>query len=225
MAVQDYSTIDGADPTVWPKAIGQSSPLPLRLEDRDVGGNGRGQRAHHGSRSRGPELLAAQAGRALDNAQKYARLKEADGALRQSLFEQQRIQREREVLEAQLRQSQKMGGGGTARRGVAHDFNNLLAVIQNYAHFVLEELESGDYRRDDVQEIIKAGDRASTLVRHLLTFSRKQVVQPEVVDLNEIIEDPRSSRRTIGEHISLRTELEPSLWAMTADGGRWSKWS
>jgi two-component system cell cycle sensor histidine kinase/response regulator CckA len=126
--------------------------------------------------------------------------------------------KEAERLAEQLRQSQKMEAIGQLAGGVAHDFNNLLLVIQNCAQFIAEELPLGDSRRKDAEEIIEAGDRAGALIRQLLTFSRKELVNPQVLDLNEIVTNiERLLRRTIGENIDLETSLGRSLASVTMD--------
>lgn len=123
-------------------------------------------------------------------------------------------------LEAQLRQSQKMDAVGQLAGGVAHDFNNLLVVIQNYATFVIEDLDEDDTRRADVVEIRKAGDKAANLIRQLLTFSRKEVIQPERFDLNDVLNDLQDMfTRVIPENVLLNFELAPPpLWIL-ADRG------
>jgi two-component system cell cycle sensor histidine kinase/response regulator CckA len=124
-------------------------------------------------------------------------------------------------LAEQLRQTQKMDAIGRLAGGVAHDFNNLLSVIINYSHFVLEGLDQNDSRRSDVAEILKAGERASTLVHQLLTFSRKEIVSPQVVNLNEIVTDIDTLlRTTTGEQISLEINLAPELFPTKADRGQ-----
>jgi two-component system, cell cycle sensor histidine kinase and response regulator CckA len=126
-----------------------------------------------------------------------------------------------EKLEEQLRQSQKMDAVGRLAGGVAHDFNNLLSVILSYSRFLLEDLDPTDSRRPDVEEIQRAGERAASLVHQLLTFSRKEIVSPTVLDLNAVVRDmERFLRRTIGEHISLVTKLGPDLWPIKADRGQ-----
>ncbi len=128
---------------------------------------------------------------------------------------------EKEKLEGQLRQSMKMEAVGQLAGGVAHDFNNILAVILNYAEFLAEDLDPGDPRLADVQEIAKAGRKAAELVHQLLAFSRKEVIEPRIVDLNEVIADFHSIlRRSLGEDIELRFEADPELPFIMADPGQ-----
>jgi len=115
-------------------------------------------------------------------------------------------------LEDQLRQAQKMEAVGRLAGGVAHDFNNMLTAISSYSELLLTDMATEDPRRLDVLEIRKATERATALTRQLLAFSRRQVLQPKVVDLNGIIGGAEKLlRRVIGEDIALATRLEPSL--------------
>jgi PAS domain S-box-containing protein len=124
-------------------------------------------------------------------------------------------------LEEQLRQAQKMEAVGQLAGGVAHDFNNLLTAIIGNAELLLRAIEPEDPRRLDVLEINRAAHRAATLVRQLLAFSRKQVLQPRVVDLNTVVTDLSTMlRRVIGEHVELRLELQPELGRVLADPGQ-----
>ena len=127
---------------------------------------------------------------------------------------------ERERLQAQLRQAQKMEAVGQLAGGIAHDFNNILAVIMNYADFVIEDLDPADPCRSDVQEIVKAGDRAAQLVRQLLAFSRKEVVEPRVIDLNTVVEELQGLlHRSLGEDVELVLEVTEDLPHIKADPG------
>jgi two-component system, cell cycle sensor histidine kinase and response regulator CckA len=119
---------------------------------------------------------------------------------------------ERKSLEDQFRQSQRMEAIGQLAGGVAHDFNNLLTAIIGYANLVSSALEPGDPKLEDVDEIIQAADRAAVLTRQLLAFSRKQVLRPRLVDLNDTVADTvKMLRRMIPEHIELTPILAPEL--------------
>jgi PAS domain S-box-containing protein len=123
--------------------------------------------------------------------------------------------------EDRLRQSQKMDAIGQLAGGVAHDFNNLLAVITSYAELAFHALPDDHEARDDLLQITSAARSAASLTRQLLAFSRRQVLQTTVLDLNGVISDvERMLRRTIGEHISLATHLDPELGRVIADRGQ-----
>lgn len=129
----------------------------------------------------------------------------------------QLLEREQQYKE-QLQQSQKMEAVGRLAGGVAHDFNNLLTVITGYSDLSIRHLENGNPIRRNVEEIRKAGERAAALTRQLLAFSRKQVLQPKVLDMNSIIADMKiMMHRLIGEDFDLLTALEPSLGRVKAD--------
>ncbi|MEW5977690.1 MAG: PAS domain S-box protein [Acidobacteriota bacterium] len=130
------------------------------------------------------------------------------------------VTRER-VLEEQFRQSQKMEAVGRLAGGVAHDFNNLLTAILGYSEMILIRLDPNDPLRDDLEEIKAAGDRATALTRQLLAFSRRQVLQPQILDLNSIVANMHKMlQRLIGEDVSLKIHLEPTLWRVRADPGQ-----
>jgi len=128
---------------------------------------------------------------------------------------------ERKHLEEQFRQAQKMEAIGRLAGGVAHDFNNLLTVINGYSAQTLSELKKTDPLFEDIEEILKAGERAATLTRQLLAFSRRQVLKPETFDLNEVVADmDRMLRRMLGEDVELITVLAPALDPVHTDRGQ-----
>jgi PAS domain S-box-containing protein len=128
---------------------------------------------------------------------------------------------ERKKLEDQLRASQKMEAVGRLAGGVAHDFNNMLGVIFGYGEMVLKHLDSGTPLHAKQNEVLKAAERAAALTRQLLAFSRQQVLQPRVLDLNDVVADmDKMLRRLIGEDVELRTRLDPALGSISADPGQ-----
>lgn len=123
-------------------------------------------------------------------------------------------------LEKQFREAQKLESVGRLAGGVAHDFNNLLTVIIGYSDLILAILNESDPAWPNVAEIKKAGERASSLTRQLLAFSRRNVVQPRVIDLNTVIrEAEKMLGRMVGEDVSVSALLEPGLWPVMADPG------
>jgi signal transduction histidine kinase/CheY-like chemotaxis protein len=153
--------------------------------------------------------------------QRTVELAETNETLREQVRVRERTEQALRESEEQLRQSQKLEALGTLAGGVAHDFNNLLSVILGHAHLSLEDLPVNSPYRDDLAQINQAADRAAGLVRQLLAFSRKQVLQPQVVDLNRIIQGMESMLRPlIGEDVDLQTKLEPRLARITADPGQ-----
>ncbi len=141
-------------------------------------------------------------------------------ALKRSLAEKERT----DALEAlrdterQLLQSQKLEAVGRLAGGISHDFNNLLTVILGYSDITKRNLAESDPLRRNVDEIIKASERAASLTRQLLAFSRKQVMQPKVFDLNSVVSDlEKMLRRMIGEDIELRVNADSDLGNIKAD--------
>ena len=124
-------------------------------------------------------------------------------------------------LEDQLLQAQKMEAVGQLAGGVAHDFNNLLTVIMSYSSLLLSDMGANDAERGDIQEISDAAERAASLTRQLLAFSRKQVLQMRAVNVNAVVtEVERMLRRLIGEDISLNTHLDADLALINGDPGQ-----
>jgi len=128
---------------------------------------------------------------------------------------------EQRALEQQLRQSQKMEAVGRLAGGIAHDFNNLLMVISGYCEFLLQKLGPDPSLRNCAQEISNAADRATSLTRQLLAFSRKQLLTPKVLDLNAVVsENLKMLPRLIGEDIELATLPAAALGRVKADPGQ-----
>jgi PAS domain S-box-containing protein len=128
---------------------------------------------------------------------------------------------ERRKLEEQLRQSQKLESVGMLAGGIAHDFNNLLTVITGYSALILKRLDNSDPLARNVEEIRQAAERATSLTRQLLAFSRKQVLQPKVLDLNSVIVNVEKMLvRLVGEDMDLRTLPGVELGQIKADPGQ-----
>ena len=128
---------------------------------------------------------------------------------------------ERRTLEEQYQQAQKMEAIGRLAGGVAHDFNNLLTVILGYCELLLADLDPDDPRQADIAEIQKAGARAAGLTRQLLAFSRKQIIEPTLLDLNVVVADMRAMLgRLIGEDVKVVLGLRPELAPVKADRGQ-----
>ena len=162
------------------------------------------------------------------------RIVRPDGAIRTLVVEQVRLRTpdgttegfigviddvtERRALEDQLRRSQKLEAVGQLAGGVAHDFNNLLTVIGNYGQFLKQELAPGTRGRADLEELLNATRRATSLTRQLLTFGRKQIAAPKLLAPNDVIRGVEEMvRQLIGEHIALVVDLEPRAGRVLAD--------
>jgi len=139
----------------------------------------------------------------------------------EDITERRRSEEALRKSEEQLRQWQKVEAIGNLAGGVAHDFSNLLMTIKGCTEILLRNLEPEDKRREEVIEIQKAAERATSLTRQLLAFARKQVLQPQVVNLNDIVTNmTKILQRIIGEDIQLATVLEPKLWPVKVDPGQ-----
>ena len=135
--------------------------------------------------------------------------------------ESKRTEREMSALQEQLRQSQKMEAVGRLAGGIAHDFNNSLTVIKGYSQLSVMELKQDDPLRGNIEEIQKAAERAANLTRQLLAFSRRQVLEMKVLDLNTSLKDvDKMLRRIIGEDIELVTLLADDLGKVKTDPGQ-----
>jgi two-component system cell cycle sensor histidine kinase/response regulator CckA len=128
---------------------------------------------------------------------------------------------DRHRIEEELRHSQKMDAIGRLAGGVAHDFNNLLTVILGYTDRLRAEIDDGRANRDTLKEIKAAAERAAALTKQLLAFSRRQVLQPRILALNDIVQNMQEMlKRLIGENIELVTKLSPDLGLVRADPGQ-----
>jgi PAS domain S-box-containing protein len=151
-------------------------------------------------------------------AEKTVSLLEFTAATLSSALERQRMEGEKARLEEQLRQSQKMEAVGRLAGGVAHDFNNMLCAIMGQAELLLGDLPADHTNRDAIGQIVDAARRAANLTQQLLAFSRKQVVQPRLVDLNSVVENLHPMlARLIGEHIRLRTSSSSATGRVRVD--------
>ncbi len=138
----------------------------------------------------------------------------------EDITERRQTQEALRKSEEQLRQWQKVEAIGRLAGGVAHDFNNLLMTIKGCSELLLNAFDRRDPRRDEVEEILKAADRATSLTRQLLAFGRRQVLQPQLLDLNSIVMNmDKMLRRLIGEDVQLITSLDPELWSVKVDPG------
>jgi signal transduction histidine kinase len=125
---------------------------------------------------------------------------------------------ERRQLETQLVQAQRLEGIGRLAGGVAHDFNNLLTAINGYSQSLLSQLKPATPMREKLEQIKRAGERATSLTHQLLAFSRKQLLQPRVLDLNALVANvDKMLRRLIREDVELVTVFGPKLGRIKAD--------
>jgi PAS domain S-box-containing protein len=135
--------------------------------------------------------------------------------------EKKKAEQEMAALQEQLRQSQKMEAIGQLAGGIAHDFNNLLTVIKGYSQLSLMELQEGDALKGNIEEIQRAAERAANLTRQLLAFSRRQIMEMKVLDLNTLMRDlDKMLHRVLGEDIGLATLLAADLGRLKADAGQ-----
>jgi len=139
----------------------------------------------------------------------------------QEITDRKLAEEERRKLHNQLLMSQKLESIGRLAGGVAHDFNNLLSVVLGYTGFALEAVREGDPLREDLEEIRRAGERAAALTRQLLAFSRKQILEPEVLNLNKVVGGLENMlRRLLGEDVEIQVGLAADLGNALADPGQ-----
>jgi len=152
--------------------------------------------------------------------QKAEHEKDRSGVIRRTLGMVHDITEQKE-LEEQLRQSQKMEAIGLLAGGIAHDFNNLLMVILCNSDMIISRLKKDDPTLEEMIEIKKSGQRAAELTRQLLAFSRKQVLKPQIIDMNSVVNDlEKMIKRLVGERIEVGTILNPGIGMVKADKGQ-----
>jgi two-component system cell cycle sensor histidine kinase/response regulator CckA len=145
-------------------------------------------------------------------------------SLMRDITERKRAEAEKEKLQAQLQQAMKMEAVGRLAGGVAHDFNNLLTVITGYSELLLQKIAQESPMHGEVEEIQRAAERAATLTRQLLAFSRKQIIEPKVLDLNHLMADlGKMLVRLIGENIDLKTVHGKGLGRVKVDPGQFEQ--
>jgi PAS domain S-box-containing protein len=210
---EDFSEYKDRFPMLWSTfqaGFRSIMDVPLFSKGKIIGGlllRSRKPNAYTGEDVRLAERIASQIAGAIANVQLYA--------------ERIQVEQEREVLQEQLRQSQKMEAIGLLAGGIAHDFGNLLAIVQGYSELSLLKLPQEDALRENIEQVKNAGGRAMDLIRRLLAFSRRQIFQTSVLDLNTILRDlEKMLRRIIGEDIELVTLLASDLGKVEADPGQ-----
>jgi PAS domain S-box-containing protein len=166
-------------------------------------------------------------GRAIWVSENARAVRDANGTLLhyegtiEDITERKRAEEEFKKLQAQFLQAQKMESVGRLAGGVAHDFNNLLTIINGYSSLLLTTLDTTDPKRADVEEIKTASDRAAALTRQLLIFSRRQTLEPRILNLNDLLTTlDKMLHRLIGEDIDLITIPAQDLWLVRADPGQ-----
>lgn len=197
------------------------------VEDREavaqiVKSNALAEKAHHTrrhTRKNGEVIHVEVTSHPLEYEGKQARL-----VLAHDISERAAAEDKLRASEDQLRQIQKLESIGTLAGGMAHDFNNMLTAINGYSDLILRKISGEDPIRKNLLEIRKAGERSAELTRQLLAFSRRQIMQPQLIDLNDIIgETTGMMQRLIGKGISIKTNLESNLASIEADPGQISQ--
>jgi PAS domain S-box-containing protein len=194
-------------PVIFPEEM---DSFRSRLEELAAGGS------QHGDEER----RRCKSGEGIDVSFWTAPLRDAAGIVT-GVVELVADNTERKRLEEQFRQAQKMEAVGRLAGGIAHDFNNLLTVITGYCQMLLDRFPAGDPTRDDMSQVLKAADRATSLTRQLLAFSRKQIVQPKVVELGALVLDMQQMlKRLLGVNIELLLHIDQDLGRVRVDPGQ-----
>ncbi|HEY8259206.1 MAG TPA: PAS domain S-box protein [Gemmatimonadales bacterium] len=215
----------------WSEADVLGRQLPIIPMDREEEARRFTERMRAGQSITGLQAVGQRRdGTAIDLSVSGAPLQNTAGAVAgfvavyEDVTERRRTERALQTSEDQLRQAQKMEAVGRLAGGVAHDFNNILTTIQSYAEFLSSELGPQSPHLADLKEIESAALRAGGLTRQLLAFSRKEALESQALDLNEIVvETERMLRRVIGEDIELVTRLDPVLGRFQGDPGQFSQ--
>lgn len=198
------------------EAIGRHASILLLPERNDEIASNL-ERAQRGESFRTETSRMRKDGKAISVALTVSPIKDAEGRVA-GLSTIARDVSDRKRLEEQLRQSQKMEAIGRLAGGIAHDFNNLLSVIVGYTYVLQSSLPDDDGLRNSAQQVMTAAEKASSLTRQLLAFSRRQMLQPEVIDLNEIVNGlQKMLSRLIGEDIDVLTITASQLKKIKAD--------
>lgn len=156
--------------------------------------------------------------------ERTAELEHANDRLLREIAEHMRTEKQLAQAQEHLSQAQRMEAVGRLAGGIAHDFNNMLSVVLGYSISLLESLPYDSQMRADLDEIRRAGERASELTRQLLAFGRQQVLNPKVLDLNEVVEEvQRMLRRVLSEDIEFVTRLMTPLWRVKVDRGQFEQ--
>jgi signal transduction histidine kinase/CheY-like chemotaxis protein len=152
---------------------------------------------------------------------RYRSMLSLNRQLRRTMVERENAEATLRQREEQLAQAQKFEAIGRLSGGVAHDFNNVLTAILGYSELLLTQLDEGDPKRRDVEEIRSAAQRAADITRQLLAFGRRQVLSPVLLDINEVVLGMENMlRRLVGEQVELSLEAEPGIWPVLADGAQ-----
>ena len=208
---------DTATPRLYEARLVPMEDAQVMLILRDVT-----ERHYAEKQLRASQLALHEAHRDLERRvdERTAALARVNDELRREMAERQAAESARTQLEEQLRHAQKMEAIGRLSGGIAHDFNNLLTAIRGYSELLMIALV-GSPLRADVEEIFNAAERAATLTGQLLAFSRRQILSPEIIVLNQrVMEMSRMLNRLIGEHIAIDLHLATDLWSVRADAAQ-----